>query len=877
MPTSEPRRPRHDKDEIKSRISMAEVATHYGVELRAAGHELNALCPFHTENSPSFTITPEKNEFYCFGCGAGGDQIEFVMRHDNLSFDKALDKLADLCGAAPVDVPRTSKKRTAETVYSVPPAGTEPPKELRVNGGGGWQSLPVIGAWPYHNTDGEVVAYTCRVEPEPGKKDVIPVRWGARNGKPATWVQKSLDEPRLLYGAHLLAQRPGEMVVLVEGEKTADAARRLLPSRLVTTWPGGGKAVGKADWSQLRGRKVIAWPDNDQAGIDAMLAVAERVDGVKIIQPPDAAKGWDLADAEAEGWDTARVVQYIKDHPLTEQQPEPEYLPADIPPPPPPQDDTERQPFRVLGWDRGEAYYLPRDSRQVVALAAGSHTRLNLLQIAPLWYWMQNFEAQAKRSGPDTVDWTYAADAMMRSAKAAGIFDRDLIRGLGAWWDDGRCVVHLGSSVIMDGRAYEVDSVPSRYTYEMARSTRIGTGSPMTQAEAHRFVQICESLRWESPVYGKLCAGWVFLAPICGALDWRPHIWVTGEPGSGKTTIINMIKRALGSNMRMFLGDTTEAGVRQRLGCDALPVLFDEFESERKKSASRVEDVMSLITQASSETGGELAKGGVGGRAASFKIRSMFCFSSVAVAIKQVAARTRITVLSVRTAEEPTPEGIQQYNDLLTNIRETLTDDYIDRLQARAVSLIPIIRQNAVIFAEAAALVLKQRRFGDQIGTLLAGAYALHSGGLISPENATKWIQAQDWREQTSEQDSSDKSDCLSFIMSHVVRVQDSKDRQQDRTIGELVAQVANQDRRGDIYIEDAVEALGRNGVRIQDGMICIASPHKYIERILIETPWEVSYSRTLLRLDGAQRSEHHLTFAGVRKRAICVPVSHVL
>ena len=77
--------------------------------------------------------------------------------------------------------------------------------------------------------------------------------------------------------------------------------------------------------------------------------------------------------------------------------------------------------------------------------------------------------------------------------------------------------------------------------------------------------------------------------------------------------------------------------------------------------------------------------------------------------------------------------------------------------------------------------------------------------------------------------------------------------------------------------IEDAAEALGRNGVRIQDGMICIASPHKYIERILIETPWEVSYSRTLLRLEGAKRSDNVLTFAGVRKRAICVPVSHVL
>ena len=46
----------------------------------------------------------------------------------------------------------------------------------------------------------------------------------------------------------------------------------------------------------------------------------------------------------------------------------------------------------------------------------------------------------------------------------------------------------------------------------------------MTQAEAHRFVQICESLRWESPVYGKLCAGWVFPRADLRALDWRPHL-----------------------------------------------------------------------------------------------------------------------------------------------------------------------------------------------------------------------------------------------------------------------------------------------------------------------------------------------------------------
>jgi len=194
-----------------------------------------------------------------------------------------------------------------------------------------------------------------------------------------------------------------------------------------------------------------------------------------------------------------------------------------------------------------------------------------------------------------------------------------------------------------------------------------------------------------------------------------------------------VIKRALARNIVMFLGDTTEAGVRQTLGCDALPVLFDEFESERKKSASRVEDVMSLITQASSETEGVLAKGGAGGKATTFRIRSMFCFSSVAVSIKQAAARSRITVLSVKTAEQPSREGIAQYNKLMADIIKTMTPEFIDAMQARAVSLIPVIRKNAITFAEAAAMVAKTRRFGDQVGTLLAGAYALHSGQLIDP------------------------------------------------------------------------------------------------------------------------------------------------
>ena len=73
------------------------------MELRRAGRDLTALCPFHDENSPSFTVSPTKQFYHCFGCGAHGNAIGFVMEYDGLSFVDAVEELARAAG---VDVPR---------------------------------------------------------------------------------------------------------------------------------------------------------------------------------------------------------------------------------------------------------------------------------------------------------------------------------------------------------------------------------------------------------------------------------------------------------------------------------------------------------------------------------------------------------------------------------------------------------------------------------------------------------------------------------------------------------------------------------------------------------------------------------------------------
>lgn len=84
-------------DDIKFRNPIEDVISSY-IVLKRAGSNYNGLCPFHSEKTPSFTVFPSTQSFYCFGCGAGGDAITFVMRTENLDYMSALRTLASRCG-----------------------------------------------------------------------------------------------------------------------------------------------------------------------------------------------------------------------------------------------------------------------------------------------------------------------------------------------------------------------------------------------------------------------------------------------------------------------------------------------------------------------------------------------------------------------------------------------------------------------------------------------------------------------------------------------------------------------------------------------------------------------------------------------------------
>lgn len=89
--------------EIKLRLSIEEVVGQY-VPLKRAGHHLKGLCPFHSEKTPSFIVSPDKGIAYCFGCQKGGDIFRFVMEVEHLDFRGALEMLAEKSGVVLPDV-----------------------------------------------------------------------------------------------------------------------------------------------------------------------------------------------------------------------------------------------------------------------------------------------------------------------------------------------------------------------------------------------------------------------------------------------------------------------------------------------------------------------------------------------------------------------------------------------------------------------------------------------------------------------------------------------------------------------------------------------------------------------------------------------------
>jgi len=510
--------------------------------------------------------------------------------------------------------------------------------------------------------------------------------------------------------------------------------------------------------------------------------------------------------------------------------------------------------FRVLGYNNGIYYYYPFAIRQIVSLSAGAHTMNNLVLLESLDVWESKWRDNAgKLMAKHQTIALYAWAMLKERADKKGIFvEEDRVRGAGCWVDDGRVVLHCGDSLYVDGRKREFETLDSDFTYVKSSRLLKPASEPLSNADARKLRSICESITWENKLSGTLLSGWLVIAPICAALSYRPHIYITGEAESGKSTVMDrIIKPVIGKMAYRADGGTTEPAIREGMGYDARPIVYDEAEPNPSMTA-----VIDLARKAT--TGAVVKKFGQ----KPFKARFCACFSAINPPVNKTADESRISFMHLKKNRRAT--AAEEFDSLIAQIDDLITDDFSERLIARTLENMNSLIANIRIFQRAVRKSINGARASQQIGTMLAGVYLLGRTDIITEDAALEIVNRFNYSEHTIIDEAGDPIRLVQHIAGSLIVNRGIP----DISIGELIIKC---------YMEkDAVadKLLRQYGIRIDADRVIIASTNQNLAKLLKDTDWHEKWNRTLTDVDGSQKHKIVHFAPGIKTSAVSVPVS---
>lgn len=490
--------------------------------------------------------------------------------------------------------------------------------------------------------------------------------------------------------------------------------------------------------------------------------------------------------------------------------------------------------IKPLGHNDDDFYYTSSSNFQIIKIPVSAHSQNQFLQLMPMAFWEQKWPSDTKKAGKG-VNWGKAISDLMASCRESGIFNPNKVRGVGAWNDDEKLIINLGDSLYCDGKVFGLREIESDYIYTLSENISGIPENIVSNEEAKEFLNLVESFNWKHKKYALFLGGFLVIAPFCGALKWRPHIWVTGSTGSGKSSLFDYLIRPVLSGFGESVGgNTTEAGIRQRLKASAKSVIFDEFETNDKKSNDRIKGILDFIRISSSDSESTVFKGSGSGNSVGFKPRAAFIVGSVRVNLTQDTDKNRFTILELQTSGN-SPAG---WNELRKKL-DIITDDFPMRLISRTAKLWPVIQKNTQTFQAILGEKYNQR-FGQQHGCLFAGYASLVHECVLDLDAAKTLVESVDLSDEAEVINESDDNDIVDYLLGKKVSIQDDKSRI-DLAIIELIKEQREAD-------------LARIGLRVSGGFLCIACFHSELSSIFNGTKWMSGWSRSFLRKEGAEK-----------------------
>jgi len=788
------------------------------------------------------------SDFAGSGDSEKGDLIDLIARRDGIKKKEAAEYIVKRCGGiveergAGNPSPSTAKSRERKKPAPVLPVPSERLRDLNKTVKRDWYTErygnPVRG-WKYHNASGAVLFCIVRYQKQSGDKSVIPFYY-AEDGK---WHQGNpYKHERPLYNLPALSEHAERPVLIVEGEKAADAAQEALGERyVVTTWPGGSKAIDKVDWSPLAERELTMWPDCDEPGRKASSAILNRLPQTVVLNVSGKPDGWDAADAVADGTELDHFIETCEKLPLPSSNTDEAGPPAATPGGA--VEGTDAGPFVALGYSDSSHWFLLKSRRILYSVPNGGVAR-HFLELARLdWWAVRDMTTDQQNVKPGI-----ATDFLVRLSERAGRYEPERIRGAGVWRErhDGESTIVINDGrriVLPHGETVRYEEFISSYFY-VSSDARFGdlSGKAATVAEGQALFDLFYAQEFANEAMTASALGWALISPFGGLLAWRPHIWITGRKGSGKTWVIeNLIKPLCGPFAYHGSGKDSEAGIRRSLRTDARPVILDEMEPRTRKEQERIESKIELARNASSDASGYITLASRDGGVDRFSIRSCFCFASVQVPSQGAAIDSRFTRCEFRPVYDE-KKKIARTKELLHAM------DDPGRYRRRMFLMLPQIVSDIDYLREVLPKHMPSQRDADQIAPFMAAVWALtHDSSIRGDGERTAILSAIDDFQRLNEENVEDEDRMIHHLLQGRVRMDDGK----MRTVGELLylSEHGNKD-------EYAVEHLSRIGMRVLDytlhgeskRVLAIATRSDAIAEYLRETPYQAGYDAQLRR-----------------------------
>ena len=628
-------------------------------------------------------------------------------------------------------------------------------------------------------------------------------------------------------GFHLIGGEIETEVIICEGFATGVTVHRAIKKPVVIAFNAGNLLpVAKEIRLAYPDIKITVCADNDRhhedgknPGVEKATKAAMICHGSLVVPEFQGEQGTDFNDLESSEGVEAVIKQFLEDGAEVQVG----YIP--------------------LGYDESTYFFYNKPSKDIVKV--GTFAKHQLFQIAPKEYWDEKYPG----TKDGEADYNQAMNDLIQMSRKVGPFDSSRIRGTGVWIDEGRIVVNSGHCLIVNGRELPMSGLKSWFIYVQTRNRIPPLTDPLTVGESKLLADICESLRWRDPKSGALLAGWLAIARVSSAMDIRPHIWLTGGAGTGKTTVMDrLVSPALGcpKGKIHLQGASTEAGIRQRIKSSSVPIIFDEFETTGEHSKARIQSCLELLRVAWSSKSGAVVKGSAGGHSVEYQVAFSALVSSIRVNLENDADRSRFSVLEL----EPHGNDCDRWETIQKGLLE-IDEAWGERLFARSVGMVKIMIASQTVFNRVLAGVMNQR-YGQQVGTLLAGYWSLLSDDVVT-EALAKGIVSElgQSEDEIDEMQTTDEVECLDYLLSYRFQVRRADGAMDHKNIREVIEDTS-------MFQNEYIKSIRGYGILVrqkdQGWEMLVAYRGSELQKIFKLTRW-TQWSITLNRLKGSKKT----------------------